>query len=251
MRLESMTRLSILLLALAPLVAPFRAAAQGQHEQGFAYQDWIVPWSWNTEISQAVNVQIAPHATFYALTIGFTPQANETDGAYIGLQQIDGASHARFSVWNSVRATPGWGASCRPFQGEGVGRTCQLPFALATDVTYKLLIRLVSANDPGGPWWEGSVLLPDGTKLVIATIQAPAGDGFIGRASSFVEYFGPDRDGTIECIELPPTSRAVFVVPLLNTGWAGYSGTRTGSCSGGRVTPIPAFGTSVIELGLR
>jgi hypothetical protein len=235
---------------LSPLLAPpFAASAQMQHQNGFAHQDWVVPAGWNVDISQYVNVAVEPpNATFYTLQLGFTPRPNVNDGAYIGLQRIDSGRIVRFSMWNAQNATPGIGATCRPFGGEGVGRTCELPHAFQAGAWYRVRVRLVNANAPGGPLWEGSVIAPNGATQVVGTIQAPPGLGFISFARSFVEYFGLDADGTNACIILPPVSRAVFAAPLLNSGYANYGGTRVGDCSGGRVTPIPGFGTTVVEL---
>lgn len=229
------------------LALPNVVAAQIQHGFGAAHQGWRVPAGRNTQIEEAIEIASPIRtATFYTLQLGFSGSGT----AYVGLQQGDpGQLQVRFSLWNSTSATPGSGATCSKFGGEGVGRTCVLPYPFSADTPYTLRVKRTSSATSGW-WWEASVVAANGSTRVIGRIRAPRGVGYIDGAVSWIEYFGPDADDTCVCRTLPQVTRAVFDLPIVNgSTTVGYGDVTEGHCSGGLVTQLPASGTSVIELG--
>jgi hypothetical protein len=251
MKISSATAAS---LAALILVIPNGSFAL-QHRWGAAHQPWVVPAGSNYTIEQRLIVSApSPDDTYYSLNIRFDPHPNPDDGAYIGLQPGSGQRQFLFSIWNAQRASPGAGASCGTFGNEGSGLHCSLPLQADEAVvgtTYTFRIRPVDLNDPSGPWWEGAVVGEDGAERVIGWVQGPAGLGLISSAVSFVEFFGQDADGSCDCVTLPPVARGIFSRPLLNSAsYADYGSDTRGDCSGGRVTRVPDYLCSVIELGV-
>jgi hypothetical protein len=236
-----------LVIALVALAVPSAGLAQIQHGYGAAHQGWTVPAGNHVEIQETIEIDAPIRAgTFYTLQFGFTGGGT----AYVGLQQgSPGQLQVRFSLWDSTAATAGSGATCSAFSGEGVGRTCVLPYALQADTPYTLRVRRVSTSFSGW-WWEASLIPPSGSARVIGRIRAPSGVGYVNSAISWIEYFGLDADDTCECRSLPEVTRAVFRLPRLGASTAGFGGVSEGHCSGGLVTPQRASGTSVIELGV-
>ena len=125
-----------------------------------------------------------------------------TQGGYTGLQS-DGiiAGHrigkmAIFSIWDALEATPGPGAQCQTFGGEGVGYSCRLPFEWRENVTYRMILREVAADS-----WSLAMFDPSiGAERLIGTIRAPAPWGRVRLGSAgFAEYYGQ----VASCATLP------------------------------------------------
>ncbi|MGE0045771.1 MAG: hypothetical protein AB7J28_02640 [Hyphomonadaceae bacterium] len=195
----------------ASLIAAFLliAPAHAQQQQwAAAYVDW--PFAQATPSGAGLEQDVwAPQiarASFF--TINWTFAGG--DGAYLGLQSnAAGAGNARFSVWNATETRNG---NCRPFDGEGVGRTCELPLAIAPDRFYRL--RLVRTA-PG--WWAGRVQWREanGTlrERTIGEIRAASGDPLIDPAGihNFSEYWG---NAAAQCGGVS-LSAAIFAPPTL------------------------------------
>ena len=159
--------------------------------------------------------------------------------------------HVRFSLWNSQQATAAEGAKCSGFAGEGVGFTCTLDFEFQSQAEYTVRMILTDVEDPAGPWWQGSLIDSTGEEHVIGQIEGPSGLGLIRGAVSWIEFFGLDADDTCQCLTLPPVAEALFRRPLINAStYVDYAAATRGGCSGGRVTPIPDYLCSRIELGV-
>lgn len=151
-------------------------------------------------------------------------------GGYLGLLQENTSANqiVRFSLWNATGAMPGNGASCRPFDGEGIGYTCTLPVTIDTGKFYRVrLWGLNSVND--GQWW-GAWLIEKNTQgglteRYIGKIKVPLAYGQVKLSSitNFVEYWG-NSEG--QCKNVPP-SVAGFTPPAVN-----YHGGCTGTYSG-------------------
>ena len=223
------------------LVAPSTRAAQ--HVNANVHQWWNVPAS-AYSIDQEITVVETTDACFFALVVFYQ---NVTTGAYMGLQQLgDGSPLARFSVWDSTAATPGTGASCRDFGGEGIGKTCELPFAFQLNHPYKFRMWRLT-NDGQGNWWGAWIIdQVTGKETKIGEIRAPVAAGDISAADSFDEYWGD----AVPCDLVPPSS-AIVSPPTLNAGNANTtaSSTSIGDCSSGRVTAL-AGGKVKLELGI-
>jgi hypothetical protein len=242
------------LLALMAL-APHEAFAL-QHRFGAAHQEWSIPDGDNYTMEQRFIVDTeSPQNVYYALQFGFDPNPRVYNG-YIGLQPADAnnGKQALFSIWGAKNAAQAQGAHCQSFEEFGAGLQCFLPLPqgeVVTGATYTFRLRPIDLNDPDGPWWEGALLSADGGERVIGWIQAPVEMKLIRQAVSFVEYYGVDADGTCDCLTLPPMAKANFAQPLLNSStYAGYGSDQQGNCSGGRVTRVPDYLASVIELGV-
>lgn len=218
------------------------AASAAQHQNANAHQWWRVPEpAWN--LDQRVNVWQRSGANYFAMVFGFQ---NVSTGGYMGMQrEANGALRARFSIWNSTSATPGAGASCRNFDGEGIGKTCELPLSWSTNRWYKY--RVWQLSDSGGyrTWGAWIIDQATGREYHIGNIRAPRGAGLIDEADSFNEYYG----NAFPCYAVPSSS-AFFLSPYANQrAYSSYSGTSVGSCSGGRVTQ--GYGGAGLYLGYR
>jgi hypothetical protein len=118
---------------------------------------------------------------------------NTTQGGYLGLQSngiISGAAIGKmaiFSIWDATEATPGPGASCEPFGGEGIGYSCRLQFPWRENVTYALTL---SEAQPA--WWSVHLHDPStGDDLLLGTIHAPDAWGRVRPPTAgFAEYYG-------------------------------------------------------------
>lgn len=238
--LRKLWRAAALTAAAITVLALPGAASAGQAQNANAHQWWRLPGSaWN--IDQKVVVANSSNAMYYALTVW---TQNGTT-AYMGLQQGgDGRRMARFSFWNSTAALPGPGASCRPFDGEGVGRTCEVPINWGTSrwYTYRMW-RLTS--DVNGDVWGAWIIDDAGRETHIGNIRAPRGAGEITQADSFNEYWG----SAYACNSIP-YSAVWYLAPSINNGRgrATFGTNSVGNCSGGLVTPT-IYGTSKLELG--
>jgi len=119
MKTTAVTAITALLVGVAPAFAD-------QQQWAAAYVDWTfaenAPEAWM--IDQDVWIPQPGLARFFTLNWNFTAG----DNGYMGLQtDASGVGNVRFSLWN---ATDARGTSCRPFDGEGVGRTCELPVTI-------------------------------------------------------------------------------------------------------------------------
>lgn len=238
-----------LLLTITLLVVSASPAAAQQHQHANVYQHWTVdPTRWNVEMNQRIVPGVISPYSFFSLVGGF---GNTGDGFYLGVQQ-DGTSawnrKVRFSVWGSTAFWPAAGGStCRPFDGEGIGQTCERSFGYVQGRHYNLRMRLLSnLSDPAGLWWNVTIRdLTTGVTYDVGSIRAVRGAGFINRASNFNEYYGP----AVACSRVP-TSDFIAYPPSFNGDWtSGYNGSSVASCSGGRVSQ--GFGVSVLQLGVR
>lgn len=125
-------------------------------------------------------------------------------GGYTGLQTngyIGGQTVGKiviFSIWDTLEAVPGPGASCEPFGGEGIGFSCRKPFSWSEGTDY--LMRLSS---PAPDWWDLHVREHGGREELLGSIRVPPGWGQLQKfAASFAEYYGPVKDcGTIPLAE--------------------------------------------------
>lgn len=137
------------------------------------------------------------------------------DSFYMGLQ-TDGAGPnqriAIFSIWNSTEAvTANDRAECIPFSGEGVGRSCRVPYNWLPDRTYRLRIWRLN-ND----YWLATVFDESSqTEEEIGRIRTRAGQGDLrSNVVDFVEYYGGEFSS---CADLS-ASRVTFHRPTGNNG---------------------------------
>jgi len=233
----------LLTLALSAVVLSQTSAARAdQHVNANAHQWWKLgaeAWS----IDQSIVVEQTSDACYFALVVFYS---GVSSGAYMGLQQLTDGSHlSRFSVWDSTAATPASGATCKDFGGEGVGKTCELPFAFEVGHPYTMRMWRLDA-DSEGVWW-GAWLIDEVTKVEtqIGSIRAPSGAGDITVADTFDEYWGT----AVPCDAVPYSSGRVSA-PKLNGGAAvaTASSSSVGACSGGKVTALTG-GQVRLELG--
>lgn len=227
-------------IVLASLLASSVASA-GQHQNGNVHQWWTVQAP-AYSIDQGFTFRAMADATYFALVVWYQ---NTSDGAYMGVQQLgDGSRVARFSVWNSTSAQPGAGATCRDFDGEGIGKTCEIPFPFELDHPYRY--RMWKLSNDGAGWWWGAWMIDDVThaETLIGQIRAPNPAGDITGADTFDEYFGD----AVPC-DAVPWSEADISVPALSAGAAhATAATPTmGNCSAGLVSTVD--GSLRIELG--
>lgn len=220
------------------------AAEAAQHIDGNAHQWWTVAApSYN--IDQRFTFRAMSDATYFALVVWYDHGA-PSDGAYMGVQQLAGGARiARFSVWNSTAATAAAGGTCRNFDGEGIGKTCEIPFAFQLDHPYRYRMWRLS-NDGQGNWW-GAWIIDEVTHVEtpIGQIRTPAVDGDVTSADTFDEYFGD----AMPCDRVP-WSAADILAPTLNatTSTATPAAPTFGACSGGRLSPATG-GALRLELG--
>jgi hypothetical protein len=110
-------------------------------------------------------------------------------GGYIGMQtntlNINNKG-VMFSIWNATAATPGSGATCQPFGGEGVGMQCFIAYPWVAGKTYRL--RVVNER---GTAYSGYVIDTSTSAVTyIGQIQAPPGGVALGRNSvQWAEYY--------------------------------------------------------------
>jgi hypothetical protein len=228
---------AVLALALTPA-----SATAAQHQNANAHQWWNLPErAWN--LDQRVHVWNRSGANYFAMTWFYD---GVSTGGYMGLQrEATGALRARFSIWDSTFASPGAGATCRSFGGEGIGRTCELPLGWTTGRWYTYRVWLLSSSGGYNTWGAWIIDLSTNREFHIGNIRAPRGAGLMNVADSFNEYYG----NATSCAAVP-TSGAFFLAPYVNQRrYASYGGTSVGSCSGGRVDQ--GFGGAGLHLGVR
>jgi hypothetical protein len=226
------------------LTAP---AAAEQHRDANAHQWWTLPApAYN--IDQRLTVRAISDATYFALVVWFA-HGSDDDGAYMGIQQLAGGARiARFSIWNSTSATPAKGGTCRDFDGEGIGKTCEIPFRFELDHPYRL--RMWRVTGPDNVWGAWIIDEVSHVETAIGQIRAPKADGDVTSADTFDEYFGAARP----CDQVPASAADIFAPTLNNSSTATTKVTATpgtptyGACSGGRVSPAEG-GALRIALG--
>ena len=230
--------------AVAALVSPSPAEAQ-QYQWGAVHRFWTMPeLAWNID-TYMWPAQVS-NADF--LTQQFWFENGKV--AYMGLQQggDDGHRQARFSVWDATAARESTvtGSWCRDFGGEGVGKTCTIPYAFSTERWYRLRIWRME-EDSEGQWWGAWVIDDAGEERHIGSIRAPRGNGLIQGTVSFNEYFGTAVG--FPCGQLPPSAVYVYQ-PLLNNGAsrAVMGPPNTLQCSAGRVRSLWNDILSTLEL---
>ena len=133
------------------------------------------------------------------------------DGGYLGLQDnglIEGAwagKIAIFSIWDTFEATPGEGASCERFGGEGVGASCRRVLDWQEDTTYTFTISSV-----GDRQWSVEVFDPRaGASLPLGIITVPEGwAGLSSGTNAFAEYYG-----TTDSCEATPLAEVLIHMP--------------------------------------
>lgn len=201
--------------AIAALLVGVAPAFADQQQWAAAYVDWTfaesAPQAWM--IDQDVWIPQPGLARYFTVNWNFTAG----DNGYMGLQTDEsGVGNVRFSLWN---ATDARGVSCRPFDGEGVGSTCELPVTINPNTIYRLRIWRTN-SDASGQWWAGYLIsLTAGGELVqtmIGEIKVAKSRTLIepGSIGNFSEYWGQQ---VARCSEVSP-SAAVYLPPGINFG---------------------------------
>ncbi len=199
--------------AFAALSLGISPAFADQQKWAAAYVDWTfpdaAPPAWM--IDQEIWIPQAGLARYFTLNWDFTAG----DNGYMGLQSdATSVGNVRFSLWNATEAR---GASCRPFDGEGVGRTCVLPVAIDPNAIYRLRVWRGDA-DASGQWWIGYLISRDASGKLIETkigeIKVARSHTLIALASigNFSEYWG---DQVARCKQVS-LSAAVYGPPGIN-----------------------------------
>lgn len=114
---------------------------------------------------------------------------NQATGGYIGLQTdlLGQGKGVMFSIWDATVATPGAGATCQPFGGEGVGMQCFTLFNWVAGKTYRLRVVRDAGNNYGGYIVDTST----NAETYVGQILAPApAVGFGGSSVQWAEYYG-------------------------------------------------------------
>lgn len=192
-------------------------------------QQWAsqyVQWTFDKEvdvvnIDQQVWVPVANNQSYMPLQWEWKGGVGD-NGGYLGLQQDNGlaSQNVRFSLWNATEAQ---GASCRKFDGEGIGQTCVLPVKIDPKKMYRYrLWKLEAAKD--GQWWGGWLIEVENGKLterLIGKIKVSAASNTVDSSSitNFVEFWG----GHIAPCDSVPMSVIAFAPPAVN-----YKGKETG-----------------------
>ncbi len=137
------------------------------------------------------------------------------------------------SIWDAIAAEPGPTASCEPFGGEGIGYSCRLAFEWRENVTYRMIVREVSADH-----WSISIHDPTvPAEILLGTIEVAEPWGRITPTTAgFAEYYG-----TVASCEALPHAVALLHAPLadatlptsVNAGTYGTCATEaTSVCTG-------------------
>ena len=218
------------LLATGVIVASVFSAQSQQQQWASQYVHWEFDNSpssvWN--IDQDVWLMKSADKSFWPVQWSWK-NANGV-GGYLGLQQEDSTlQRARFSLWNATEAVAGPNASSRTFGGEGIGYTCELPFEINEDYSYKYRLWRLDA-DNSGQWWGAWLIETDNegnvTEHSIGKIKVAKDFNQIdiGSISNFVEFYGGVQE---ECIDVP-SSVIVFSPPRVNSQGEGkYESTST------------------------
>jgi hypothetical protein len=211
--------------ALVALTIAFGAMPAAADQQKWSSQ--YVQWSPNApaatdiyNVDQDIWIPKPNNASYWPLQFGIQ---GVDGGGYIGIQQAwlgpndPPQYNVRFSIWDAKKAQ---GANCRPFDGEGIGQTCEIALKLNPNKFYKLRVWKL---DDG--WWGGWIMELKKGKLVehlIGKIKAPKGAKFLiaDSFSNFVEYYG---SAVPKCKQVP-LSVAAFTPPAVNYQGSGAYG---------------------------
>jgi hypothetical protein len=189
-------------------------AYAGQQQWGAAYLDWSgALLSADSTMSQIIQpLEVSPQMYWEA---GWHWD-NVPDGGYGGIQAkgilADGtiSDLAIFSIWNGLGATPGAGAGCTPFGGEGIGYSCRIPITLIAGNKYEISFGVDVARGP--QWWVATISdLTKGTKSVIGSIETNSKIAKASNWNNFIEYWGQ----SVPCDSVGAAS-AKFYVPTSN-----------------------------------
>lgn len=242
--MASLLRTALILASTIAVLAAPSGALAAQHQHANMWQDWTMPQKTTWSLEQLMAPQETSRDNYFALVFDFQ---NVDTGGYMGIQQ-DGTSFyarkARFSIWNSLYAKPGAGATCSDFGGEGIGKTCTLPFWFVEGRHYKLKLAKVGAAYGIYIWRAHIQDVSSGRTFHIGDIGAAPWAGAIDKVSNFNEYYGP----ATSCSTVPDSS-VFFLAPRIGSAYSTYTpgGNYRGSCSGGRV--IQGYGGSALQLG--
>jgi len=140
-------------------------------------------------------------------------------GGYLGLQQeSNNLQRVRFSLWNAseAEANPVNG-NARPFGGEGIGYTCELPFKINENHSYRYRLWRLDA-DATGQWWGAWIIETDANgkekEHLVGKIKVDKKHNQIelNSISNFVEFYGKKLN---HCIDVP-SSTIAFSPPRVN-----------------------------------
>ena len=228
-------------------------AYAGQQQWGAAYLDWSgAHLSADSTISQIIQpLEVSPQMYWEA---GWHWD-NVPDGGYGGIQSkgilADGtiSDLAIFSIWNGLGATPGAGAGCTPFGGEGIGYSCRIPITLIAGNKYEISFGVDASRGP--QWWIATISdLTKGTKNVIGSIETNSRIAKASNWNNFIEYWGQ----SVPC-DAVGAATAKFYVPTSNNPKVEISSPRfsrpSQPCvmSAGDTPPSGFIGDAVIRFG--
>jgi hypothetical protein len=221
-------------------------AIAAQQQNANLYVNWSVTTAQTyTSLSQEIQVTQKAPGTFWANSWWFS---NLNYGGYIGLQTSydgTGSEVAIFSIWNATSTHP----NCRPFDGEGTGASCKLPFSFATTKRYRLQVTKGSVTSAGQAWNGYVVDLSTNSQKLIGTIYTATNASAFNLPQNFVEYYG---EAVPTCGNVPVSSANWYqpsVKPV--SGYfsvtAKYKSYVRGSCTGGSATPTTVQYVPVVK----
>lgn len=182
---------SLLLASIGSVVFPCTAIAQNTsqvHSLSGPYIEWFYSSGFTTLETDLKFVADPGTSSRWFLSHQFgldDANGNNVSGGYIGLQTNTTTLDKKgvmFSIWNATAATPGNGATCQPFDGEGVGMQCFIAYPWVAGKTYRL--RVVSNRGVGFSGYVLDMSTATPTVTYIGQIQAPAGVAAFGRSST-------------------------------------------------------------------
>lgn len=197
MKLTQTWKLLTALLGVSLCLHGGTAAAQSTaklHNLSLPYLGWSYPTA-PTTLETDLKFLADPASTagwFLAHQFGID-DANgiNKSGGYIGLQTNTlniNAKGVMFSIWDATVATPGPGATCQPFGGEGVGMQCYMAYPWVVGKTYRLRVVNERGTTYNGYILDMSTSTP--TVTYIGQIQAPTGSVTFSRSSvQWAEFY--------------------------------------------------------------
>jgi hypothetical protein len=183
--------LTALLVVLVLTPTASAAVAQGSS----IGRDWPSHAGYSTMDAQLTPLVVGTGAPyFWAHQFGF----QDSGGGYIGLQsggyRHDGTrgKTALFSIWDADDAVGPYSIVCIPFNNEGSGQSCMLPYEWQLGRSYRLTVAFASTGATGA-WWSGTVVDEvTGTATRIGEIHVPWKRMLGWSTTTFTEYFGGD-----------------------------------------------------------